>query len=200
MATAPHSPPDPRYEPKPRFAHCSALVEGKWIIYGGHFGADGGSADPPTSVNVFDPDREEWTQMTTSGTQPSGFVSAACVAVGPLLYHIGGVGEGGCYNTVHCLDTTTMEWRELQPANPQAAPMKKAGLAGISYGNIIVTVGGAGELPTNRHPGVEYVPHPESEGEGWTNEVVCYDTEQSECIHVHHHLHNVLHMVLFNKA
>ena len=74
-----------------------------------------------------------------------------------------------------------MEWRELQPANPQAAPMKKAALAGISYGSIIVTVGGYGHLPTNRHPGVEYVPDPKREGLGWTNEVVCYDTEQSEC-------------------
>ena len=189
MATAPHSPPDPHYEPEPRYGHCSALVEGKWITYGG-VGADGGFADPPTSIDVFDPDREEWTQMTTSGTPPSGVGSAACVAVGPLLYHIGGADEEVCYNTVHCLDTTTMEWRELHPANPQAAPMKKSGLAGISYGSIIVTVGGRGELPINCHPGVEYVPRPESEGEGWTNEVVCYDTEQRECICVQHIYYN----------
>ena len=183
MATAPPSPPDPPYEPEPRCGHCSALVEGivKWITYGG-VGVDGGFADPPTSIDVFDPDREEWTQMTTSGTPPSGVASAACVAVGPLLYHIGGEGKGGHYSTVHCLDTTTMEWRELQPANPQAALMKKTALAGISYGSIIVTVGGFGDLPTNHHPGVEYVSDPEGEGEGWTNEVVCYDTEQSECM------------------
>ena len=180
MATAPPSPPDPHYEPKPRFGHCSALVEGKWITYGGHFGADGGFADPPTSVDVFDPDGEEWTQITTSGTPPSGVVSAACVAVGPLLYHIGGASEGNFYNTIHCLDTTTKEWRELQPANPQEVPMKKWGLAGISYGNSIVTVGGRGDLPTNRYPGVEYAPDHMYEDGGWTNEVVCYDTEQSE--------------------
>ena len=190
MATAPLSPPDPHYKPKPRYGHCSALVEGKWITYGG-VGADGGLADPPTTIDVFDPDREEWIQMITSGTPPSGVAGAACVAVGPLLYHIGGMDKGCYYNTVHCLDTTTMEWRELQPANPQAAPMKKSGLAVISYGNIIVTVGGFGDLPTNRHPGVEYVPRPEREGVGWTNEVVCYDTEQSECMYmcVHHNLH-----------
>ena len=186
MATAPHSPPDPRYEPKPRYYHCSALVEGKWITYGG-VGADGGLADPPTSIHVFDPDKKEWTQMTTSGTPPSTVVSAACAAVGPLLYHIGGLGKGD--NAIHCLDTTTTEWRELQPTNPQTAPMKKAALAGISYGSIIVTVGGLGDLRTNRHPGVEYVPHPESEDVGLTNEVVCYDTGQSECMCVHHHLH-----------
>ena len=185
MATAPPSPPDPCYEPEPLFWHCSALVEGEWITYGG-IGADGGLADPLTSIH---PDREGWTQMATSGTPPSGVAAAACVAVGSLLYHIGGAGEGGFYNTVHCLDTTTMEWRELQPANPQAAPMKKFGLAGISYGSIIVTVGGFGELPTNHHPGVEYAPHPEIEGSGWTNEVVCYDTKQSECMCVNHNLH-----------
>ena len=178
------APPDPPYQPIPRYLHCSALVEGKWITYSGYFATDGGFADSPTSVDVFDPDREEWTQMTTSGTPPSGVGAAACVAVGPLLYHIGGFDKGGYCNTVHCLDTTTMEWRELQPANPQAAPMKKAGLAGISYGSIIVTDGGYGDLPTNRHPGVEYIPHPEREGEGSTNEVVCYDTEQSECTYV----------------
>ena len=186
MATAPPSPPDPHYEPKPRYGHCSALVEGKWITYGGHYGADGGIADPPTSVNVFDPDREEWTQMTTSGTPPSGIGYAACIAVGPLLYHIGGLDDDNLYSTVHCLDTTTKEWRELQPVNPPEAPMKKYGLAGISYGNIIVTVGGNGVLPTNRHPGVEYIPDPKRKGEGWTNEVVCYDTEQSECTCVHY--------------
>ena len=189
MATSHTSPPDPHYEPKPRWAHCSALVVGKWITYGGHFGADGGPADPPTSVDVFDPDREEWTQMATSGTPPSGVVYAACTAVGPLLYHVGGGCGGNCYNTVHCLDTTTKEWRELQPANPQAAPMKKYGMARISYGNTVVTFGGRGDLPTNRHPGVQYIPVPEREGEGWTNEVVCYDTEQSECTCVHHHLY-----------
>ena len=185
MVTAPPSPPDPHYEPKPRWSHCSALVEGKWIAYGGDFGANGGLAGPPTSVDVFDPDREEWTQITTSGTPPSGVHGAACVAVGPLLYHIGGFGEGGYCNTVHCLDTTTKEWRELKLSNPQEAPMKKSRLAGTSYGNTIVTVGGGGDISTNHHPGVEYTPNPEYEGEGWTNEVVCYDTEQSECIHVY---------------
>ena len=55
-------------------------------------------------------------------------------------------------------------------------------MLGISYGNTLVTVGGYGVLPTNHHPGVEYIPDPDPkrEGYGWTNEVVCYDTEQSE--------------------
>ena len=173
------------YEPKPRFWHCSALVEGKWIVHGGYFG---GYADPPTSVDVFDPDRKEWTQMTTSGTPPSGVFGAACIAVGPLLYHFSGHDGDKNYNTVHCLDMTTMEWRELRPSNLQAAPMKKSGMAGISYGNSVITVGGYGDVPTNRHPGVEYIPGPKRDGRGWTNEVVCYNTEQSECICVYHHL------------
>ena len=185
MATAP--PSSPHYEPKPRWYHCGALVEGRWITYGG-IGADGGDADPPSLAAIFNVDKEEWTQMPTSGTPPSGVVSAACIAVGPLLYHIGGVGEG-YYNSVHYLNTRSKRWTEIQPANPEEAPMKKGGMGGISYGNTLVTVGGYGVLPTNHHPGVEYIPDPEIEGEGWTNEVVCYDTEQSEFICVHHHLY-----------
>ena len=188
MATSSSFPLDPCCEPNPRYAHCSALVDGKWITYGGSFGAYGGPADPPTSVNVFDPDREGWTLMATSGTPPSGVMCAACTAVGPLLYHIGGSDGPNVYNTVYYLNTTIMEWTELHPSNPQEAPMKKYGLAGISYGNIIVTVGGHGFLPTIRHQGIEYIPAPWREGGGWTTEVVCYDTEQSECTYVHHQL------------
>ena len=161
-------------------------MEGKWITYGGYFGAKGKHTDPLTSVDVFDPDRAEWTQMTTSGTPPSGVVDAVCVAIGPLLYHIGGRRDKiRSYNTVHCLDMITRRWRELQPANPHIAPMKKYGLAGISYGNTVITVGGYGDLHSIKcHQGVEYVRR--SISRGWTNEVVCYNTEQSECImHVH---------------
>ena len=187
MATAPLS--SPHYEPKPRWNHCGALVEGRWITYGGHFGADGGFADPPSSIDIFNVDKEEWTQMPTSGTPPSGVEGAACIAVGPLLYHIGGGDGGNYYNTVHCLDTRNKRWTEIQPANPEEAPMKKHGMGGIAYGYTLVTVGGFGDLPTNHHPGVEYIPDPEIEGRGWSNEVVCYDTEQSECVCVHHHLY-----------
>ena len=153
MATAP--PSSPHYEPKPRWYHCGALVEGRWITYGG-IGADGGVADPPLAA-IFDQDKEEWTQMPTSGTPPSSVVGAVCIAVGPLLYHIGGAGGAGGGNTVHCLDTRNKRWLEIQPANPEEAPMKKWGMGGISYGNTLVTVGGYGDLPTNHHPGVEYI-------------------------------------------
>ena len=178
MATAP--PNSPRYEAKPRWGHCGALVEGKLVVYGGHFGANGGIADS-TSFDILDPITEEWTQMPLiSGTLPPDVVYASCAAVGPTLYHIGGSDEGNAYNLVHHLDVLNKRWAELHPANPEEAPMKKYGAAGISYGNTIVTVGGYGVLPTNHHPGVEYIPDPEREGQGWTNEVVCYDTEQSE--------------------
>jgi hypothetical protein len=156
-------------------------VEGKWITYGGYFG---GLVDPCTSVEMFDPHREKWTQMTASGTPPSGVFGAACVAVGPVIYHICGHDGENNYNTIHCLDTTVIEWRKLQPANMQAAPMKKSGTAGISYMKSVITVGGYGDLPIYRPPGVKYTPWPgpRRDGRGRTNEVVCYGTEHSKCI------------------
>ena len=180
MATDPPSPP--HYEPKPRWRHCGALVKGKWITYGGHFGADGGVADPPTSVDIFDPNSESWELISSSGAPPSGVCNAACITIGNFLYHICGVDGNQHYNTIHCLDTRTKIWTELRPANPEAAPMPKTGVRVILHGSNLITFGGYGPLPTNHHPGVQYIPHPKYEGGGWTNEVVCYDTEQSEYV------------------
>ena len=180
MATAPLSPP--RYEPKPRFAHCSALVEGKWISYGGHFGVDGGAADPPTSVDVFDVNSEKWEQVSTSGTPPPGVYGAACTAVGSKLYHFGGNDGKQNYNELHCLDMKTKVWSSITPNNPEASPMIKSNMAVTSYKKLILYIGGYGDIPTDRHQDVHYT-DPDSKGEGWTIEVVCYDTEQSECVY-----------------
>ena len=180
MATAPLSPP--RYEPKPRFAHCSALVEGKWISYGGHFGVDGGAADPPTSVDVFDVNGEVWEQVSTSGTPPPGVFGAACTAVGSKLYHFGGNDGKQNYNELHCLDMKTKVWSSITPNNPEASPMIKSNMAVTSYKKLILYIGGYGDIPTDRHQDVHYT-DPDSKGEGWTIEVVCYDTEQSECVY-----------------
>ena len=181
MATAPSIPP--RYEPKPRWGHCSALVEGKWISYGGHFGADGGLADPPTSVDVFDVSNEIWEKVSTTGTPPPGVFGAACTAVGSKLYHFGGNDGNQNYNVLHCLDTKTKVWSSITPNNPEASPMMKHSMAVTSYKKLVVFIGGYGEIPTNCHQDVHYVDDPDREGGGWTNEVVCYDTEQSECVY-----------------
>ena len=180
MATGPAT--APHYQPKPRWGHCSALVEDKWISYGGHYGADG-FVDPPTSVDMFNIHRETWESVPTSGTPPPGVANAACVAVGHLLYHIGGEDDKQYYNSIHCLDTRTKVWTEIHPKNQGAAPMMKSGMGVVSHQHTLVTVGGFGRLPTNPHPDVEYVVDPDREGQGWTNEVVCYDIEQSECVY-----------------
>ena len=181
MATAP--PSTPRYEPKPRYAHCCALVEGKWISYGGHFGADGGVADPPTSVDVFDVNSEVWEKVFTIGSPPPGVLGAACTAVGSKLYHFGGADGNQFYNVLHCLDMKTKVWSSITPNNPEASPMMKSNMAVTSYKKLIVFIGGYGDIPTNRHQDVHYVAHPDSEDQCWTNEVVCYDIEQSEYVY-----------------
>ena len=148
-----------------------------------HFGADGGVADPPTSVDVFDVSNEIWEKVSTTGTPPPGVCGAACTAVGSKLYHFGGADGNQNYNVLHCLDTKTKVWSSITPNNPEASPMMKHSMAVTSYKKLIVFIGGYGDIPTNRHQDVNYVDDPEREGECWTNEVVCYDTEQSECVY-----------------
>ena len=181
VAMAMAHPRPPHYQPKPRFGHCSALVEDKWITYGGHFGADG-VVDPPTLVDVYDAENKSWQQMSTSGTPPPGGVIAGYAAVKNKLYNIGVFDGHDFFNDIYCLDLKESSWVKLHPKNPEAAPMMKARMAVISYHKMIISVGGYGRLPSVKHEGVQYTADPDREGEGWTNEVVCYDTEQSEYV------------------
>ena len=179
MATAPSSPP--HYQPKPRWGRCSALVEGKLITYGGHSGADG-YADPPASVDLYDAKNESWQQMSTSGTPPPGILAAGCAAVGQKLYHIGGRNVRYFFNDIFCLDLKESSWVKLHPTNPEAAPIIKSDMKVISYQKMITSFSGYGSLPSVKHEGVQYTADTDVEGYELINEVVCYDTEQSEYV------------------
>ena len=169
----------PYYEPKARSGHCGALVESKWITYGGHLGTVGGYASPLTSVEIFDCTTGNWEQVKTTGTPPPGVYGAACAAIGPIIYHVGGSDHKRSYNTIHYLDTRTMIWSKLTPTNPDEAPIRKRGMSMTSFNNTLVTVGGFGHFPENSHPGVQYLQQ-KIKNYCYTNEVVCYDIERSK--------------------
>ena len=178
MASPPGHPPS-QYEPVGRWAHCSAIVNGKQYTYGGHFGA--GGVPKLTAVDKFDFETELWQQAPTSGDCPQGCYGASCTVIGAHIFHFGGFNsKSGYYNTFHRLDTINLTWSTLPPTNPQEAPMRKYGAGILVYGNLLVISGGRGILPQRRLPGREYVPDPEYEGLGWTNEVHCFHVDSSE--------------------
>ena len=184
MATSTGQPnPSLPYEPVGRWGHISAIVEGRNYMMLGHHGALTTRAAAPTVVEVFQDEFPKWQQKPTLGQPPPGLVSAACIAVDSYIYHFGGIDEATFYNTIHCLDTKRLIWKEISTSNPGEAPMAKgsAGMIALSP-NILVVVAGYGDLPKHHCPYAQYTPDPDPdhEGQGWTNELHCFHVDSSE--------------------
>ena len=179
MASPPGHPPS-QYEPAGRWGHCSAIVGGMKYTYGGHFGA--GGVPTLTAVDIFDFETELWQQTPTSSDPPPGYSAGSCAVIGVHIFHFGGTGgrdDSKYYNTIHCLNTTDLSWSALPALNDQQAPIPKIGATMLPYTNILVIAGGYGDLPDHPHPD-KYVPSPDREGKGWTNEVHCFHVDSSE--------------------
>ena len=166
-----------QYEPQGRFGHCSAIIDGKQYTYGGHFGA--GGSPPLSKVEILDLVTEKWQQMSTTGEMPPGHMNASCAAVGSYIYHFGGNDGQKYYNTIHCLEISKLTWRAVPLANNQEAPMLKSGAGMLAHANNLVVAGGWGVLPEISDPD-KYIPDPEYEGKGWTNEIHCFHVDSSE--------------------
>ena len=180
-AIHPHSPN--HYEPQARFGHCSALVNGKIFMYGGHISPR--LTQPPTVVDVFDPATAKWDQITTTGPPPPGFIDASCTVIGMYLYAFGGRDGISYFNNIQELNTTNLKWTQLNDANQGEAPMAKAGAAMISYNQkILIAIGGYGILASHRRSGTEYIPSQNFPGHGWTNELLSFDVNSSE-LYIH---------------
>ena len=169
--------PSQQYEPQGRFTHCSAIISGKQYTYGGNFGA--GGSPPLSTVEIFDLVTEQWQQMPTTGEAPTGHMGALCAAVGTYIYHFGGRDGSNYYNSIHCLEISKLMWIAVPLANNQETPMLKSGAGMIVYSNNLIVAGGYGLLPEISDP-EKYVPDPEYEGQGWTNEVHCFHVDSSE--------------------
>ena len=174
---SPPGPPPSQHEPQGRFDHWSAIVDGKQYTYGGYCGV--GGFPTLTAVNIFDPTTELWQQTLTSGEPPPGFYGASCCVIGPQLFHFGGSDGPNKYNTIHCLNTTDLSWSATTSTHTQGAPMRKFGSAMLEHANKLVVSGGYGVLPELSDPD-KYVPDPNREGRGYTNEVHCFHVDSSE--------------------
>ena len=181
MASPPGPPPLEHNEPQRRWWHCSAIVDGKQYTYRGHCGA--GRFPMRTVVHIFNNVTELWQETETSGEPPPGFVGASWASIGPNIYHFGGVGLGGNYNTIHQFDTRVLRWNQLTATNTEEAPAAKYDAGMLSYhGNLLVISGGKGYPPNKHLPGREYLPDPDAgyEDMGYTNELHCFHVDSSE--------------------
>jgi len=170
------------YEPSPRFVHYAAPVGGRCFLWGGRvpdFSASGRKKLAST-VEIFDPYLEVWEQQTTSGVPPSGLADGACLSLGDQLYSFGGWDGASFYNTLHMLDPTSLEWKQLRVLNQADGPMKKFVCGMVPYGQDQLSLFGGYGIPTSlAHPGATFTNDTSfTDGRGWSNELHIFNINE----------------------
>ena len=170
------------YEPSRRFNHCAAQVGGRCFFWGGHvpdFSASGRKKLAST-VEIFDPYLEIWEQQATSGVPPPGLEGGVCVPISDLLYSFGGEDGTFLYDSLHTLNTTTLEWK-LQVLKKGDGPMKKigCGMAMCRNPDRLALFGGYGIPTSPTQPGATFIKNTSyTDGRGWSNELHIFNIKE----------------------
>ena len=165
------------YQPSPRFSHCAAQVGEKCFLWGGRTQdlSVGGQKTLASEIEIFHYFHETWSKKNVSGAAPPGLYAGACTVVSETLYHFGGYDGHSRYNTLHSLDTVSLDWRALHghTQNPANQPMPKTGCGLVTYTDAasLVLFAGYGVPHGPTQPGSRFVQNTNySDGRGWTNE------------------------------
>ena len=168
------------YEPSPRFFHGAAPVGGRCYLWGGcvqDFTVSG-RRKLASTVEIFDPYQETWEEHHTTGVPPPGLYAGACTSLSDSLYWFGGENGSSYHNSLHRLDPTTLEWRELKPLNQADGPMRKVGCGMVSFlQDKLAVFGGCGIPRGPTQPGTMFTENAKyfTDGSGWSNELHVFD-------------------------
>ena len=110
----------------------SAVLNGKIYVFGGRtrFAAGGEVTSTPTSVEMFDPATNTWTELPMSD-MPTGRRTPVVGVLGGKAIVIGGENAGQVFNANEEFDPSNNSWRTLSERNLTA----RHGAAGGTIGN-----------------------------------------------------------------
>lgn len=126
--------------PQSRVYHTAVGVGRKLYVWGGN-------SKPKiqaTIVENFDVLSQAWEKRKQfKGSLPDGFYDMATATDGDYVYSFGGRTASGVYsNAVYQFNLSTLECRELVPANPSHAPKKAYGSGLVIFNEKLVIFGG----------------------------------------------------------
>ena len=173
------------YEPFPRYGHGAAAVGGRCYLWGGCVQdfSESGRRKLASTVEIFDPCLETWEKHHTTGVPPPGLYAEACTSLLDSLYWFGGYdGNSDYHNSLHRLDPTTLEWRQLPPLNEADGPMRKIGCGMVSFLQDQLAVFGGYGIPAGpTQPGAMFTKDTLNyiDWWGWSNELHVFDITES---------------------
>ena len=180
--------PQGRYEPRSRFWHFAAAVDGFIYIRGGNTSNfNSFKLELARTLEQFDPLNDVWRKLTTRGALHPGLSAVACASFGGYLYTFGGFDGEKLHSTLSQLDLITLEWSQLSPEEEVNGPMRKDACGMVLFDDskkLAVIAGYA--LPTGPiQPGSTFVPNELfADGTGWTNEFHVFDISAGDHITV----------------
>ena len=122
-----------------RYHHTTAVVGEVLYCWGGTREGFDWSHDSPikrqctSAIDAFNLLSGVWSSQPARGTPPLGIIGVSCTTINNNIYYFGGwCGHGTCYhNSLNCLDTLTLQWKELQSTNNNSVTKR-------GYGGMIV--------------------------------------------------------------
>ena len=165
------------YEPSPRFGHGVAPVGGRGYLWGGRVQdfSESGRKKLASTIEIFDPCLEAWEKHHTTGVPPPGLYHGACTSLSDLLYWFGGSDGSSYHDSLHRLDPTTLEWRELQPLNQADGPIRKNGCGMVPFLQDKLAVFGGYGIPTGQPGAMLTKSVGFTDGRGWSSELHVFD-------------------------
>ena len=163
------------YQPSPRFYHCAAQIGKKAYLWGGRTQdfSTSGRKTLASELNTFDTFTETWNTRVTTGVPPPGLYYGGCTVIDNSLYYFGGLDYYSYYNSLHCINSITAEWKELSSQNPVNQPMSKAGCGLVTYTETtsLALFAGYGFPHGPTQAGATFVQNTNfTDGRGYTNE------------------------------
>ena len=163
------------YEPLPRVWHSSVQVEDNAYLWGG-LTEDSSRSEV---INIFNSCSESWKEISTTGIPPPGLQGGCFTLLCDDFYYFGGYDGKRAHNSLHKLQTRTLEWEDIKQANPAGGPLPKWGCGMVAYQQQLAFIGGFCSAPTGPfQSGAKFIKNPKFTGYGWTNEFHLFSTKE----------------------
>ena len=148
-------------QPEPWYDHAAVSIGSKLVVWGGR--GDDSATISANTIESFDVSSETWKQpQQLQGSLPGGLSGMAVTSNGEYAYSFGGQIGSTRINTVYEINMSTLQCRELVPANPSHAPRKISGGCIVHFKDKLLIHGGF----TGHHR---------------TDELHVFDLKNSEC-------------------